>query len=707
FKAWRQHFLAHFSEPPSHVTRVIFCLLFPELDNYRKYHLKEFRLAQTLAHAVPLSYSRLDSWIKVGSAGCLGHEIREALKENCTDLQDLDVSSRLTVHEIDDLLDELASLSPNSDASIHTRYPRELRRQRHEILSALFRRLNPTDAGILVQVILKDLTPLLYPVKPGGYASELRDYNIKRVKYLRVEDAMDVWDPSGRLRWLYRTHSDMRYATEAFERKEEEVKPRVGTMIKIPKSMKLQGIKNAFNTFSARSSRVWAETKYDGERAQIHVRVKAHGVSDITIFSKSGRNSTSDRTAIHWIVRQALGLRDQASAYAGRLDCKVTTSVILDAEMVAWDTDHIDEFWRIRSLVERTAQGARFRWRPAKASCNCGPDGFSQTSLISDCAEDMCDDIHLSLVFFDIMALNDESLLGRPYSYRRSLLESVVQPIPSYCMFSERFPNNPASIPMGIHAQRALEQLYRIFAWHLVERREGIMIKADESRYGEWSSPWAKLKRDYIPGYGDTLDLVLVGAIWDAERARKLGVSPAVYTTFYIGALTNADEIAQDASVKPNYHVYFVSSYGMTRRQLEDMNSRINARPTVLYPELEYTFKLFNELPKPHILFCEPLLAEVYGAGFDVPRGSRHYALRFPRISKVYSVTDRLASACTTLDELTDLAYAVVGRKSTKDEIDELWHRMNDNPQGNASGKRKRGPDEDEWVELLRAADEG
>lgn len=31
-----------------------------------------------------------------------------------------------------------------------------------------------------------------------------------------------------------------------------------------------------------------------------------------------------------------------------------------------------------------------------------------------------------------------------------------------------------------------------------------------------------QLKRDYIPGYGDTVDLVIVGAAWEKERAREL-----------------------------------------------------------------------------------------------------------------------------------------------------------------------------------------
>jgi hypothetical protein len=32
----------------------------------------------------------------------------------------------------------------------------------------------------------------------------------------------------------------------------------------------------------------------------------------------------------------------------------------------------------------------------------------------------------------------------------------------------------------------------------------------------------SQLKKDYIPGHGDSLDMVLLGASWDKDRAREL-----------------------------------------------------------------------------------------------------------------------------------------------------------------------------------------
>ena len=157
----------------------------------------------------------------------------------------------------------------------------------------------------------------------------------------------------------------------------------------------------------------------------------------------------------------------------------------------------------------------------------------------------------LGLVFFDVLMLDSKSLLSRPYSERRDILESLISVTPGEARLSERF-------PIDMNGPHPSADLRTIFAQHISTHQEGLVLKCDESRYNDNRLPWVKLKRDYIPGYGDSLDLVILGASWDKKRAYELRgkwtflsfdsmpwidtllVSPTVFTTFYVGTVQNA-----------------------------------------------------------------------------------------------------------------------------------------------------------------------
>jgi len=110
----------------------------------------------------------------------------------------------------------------------------------------------------------------------------------------------------------------------------------------IPKSEKGLGCPEALELLRG-SEWVWAETKYDGERAQIHVEVQSDNSSHIRIFSKSKRDSTQDRHAVHDIVRRALGLLSPNSQLRREIKMiQVKQNVILDAEMVAFRGVQVD-----------------------------------------------------------------------------------------------------------------------------------------------------------------------------------------------------------------------------------------------------------------------------------------------------------------------------------------------------------------------------
>ncbi|KAG6886109.1 hypothetical protein C0993_002628 [Termitomyces sp. T159_Od127] len=292
----------------------------------------------------------------------------------------------------------------------------------------------------------------------------------------------------------------------------------------------------------------------------------------------------------------------------------------------------------------------------------------------------------LGLVFFDILSINSKSLLMTPYRTRRSILESLIHVVPGECILSHRVPVGIGSLNYGEDSQ--VIALETIFAESVASYQEGLVLKGEETVYHDFSTPWVKIKRDYIPRYGDAVDMVVVGVTWERERGRVLRgemlfsskerkmtiratVPPSTMTTFYIGGLDNSDEI---------------------RRQKVDT--------------LPYTFTLLQGLAPPRYILKEPLLAELYGAGFTKAPKSRHYELRFPRVTKIHRPSDRPWTEGINLKDLHKIACAVVGRdtsiKEARDITAEMWG-IPASPGAHSASKRKAAMDL--WREKFAALD--
>jgi len=125
------------------------------------------------------------------------------------------------------------------------------------------------------------------------------------------------------------------------------------------------------------------------------------------------------------------------------------------------------------------------------------------------------DDLSLGLVFFDILYLDSESLLTKSYAERRELLETLIDATQGKAVLASRYPINMLT-------KDPCKELYKIFAQHIATCEEGLVLKAEESMYNNYRTPWVKVKRDYLPEAGDQLDLVILGAAWEKVRARSL-----------------------------------------------------------------------------------------------------------------------------------------------------------------------------------------
>lgn len=718
-------------------------LLLPEEDVRRKYHLQEFSIIKLLPDCLAIPDTLFKDWRAVEDDGvtcyeALGLKLEEILtKDNRSTAEPS--SCHLSIQEVDDLLSELASMSPYSHESFRTTSTSNLSKNREGVLKKLYRPLTPRGACFVTQIILKVMAPVLYPShgESDHYVSALR--NSKKSQHiapLTTIDFLNAWDPTKRLAKLSYTHAALEdLATLARCGPEEGVL--IGSLITIHESKKGQGCKDTVkrllatrqpNSTGPRHNRVWAETKYDGERCQIHVKCGEDGEPSITIYSKSGRDSTLDRAGIHGLIYDALNIQPPKSHYKYRSTARGTLNrprlqghVILDAEMVAYYSDkdihYIDEYWRILSLVESTAQGVRgaqYR-RTHQTSSDTQTDSEAEPPPCSQESMRTSHDSssrHLALVFFDVLMVSSSSLLHTPYYKRRATLEQLIHEISHRVIVAER-----RLLDLSGGVREGERQLRKIFARALGRFDEGLMLKPEEGHYvyGSGNGPgWLKLKKDYIKGHGDSVDFVALGASWDQERGTILGVKPNVYTTLHMGTLANKKAMDLDPSIKPHFYMYFNVSWGLSRDALEDVNARV--RGNAIDPledelgmrERSYTHDLFPGIAPPTVYFQEPLVAEVFGDRFSKDPGCKYYYPRHPRIEKIHRRNERIWQDTLPMKEMHLLARKAIGRdRSIKKEEDRTKIMFNDEE---LISPRIRNPSADEkrareWLRKLELAD--
>lgn len=131
------------------------------------------------------------------------------------------------------MLDELATTSSFSASAVRSSVKRPVRK-RQNILQAAYRGLRPLEAAVLTQIILKDLRPVIYPVKDTSTTESLLDFNVTAIHELTLHEAMRVWDPSGTLLRCYRVQSTIERSIALFEEGPSRiVAPRIGVPIQV------------------------------------------------------------------------------------------------------------------------------------------------------------------------------------------------------------------------------------------------------------------------------------------------------------------------------------------------------------------------------------------------------------------------------------------------------------------------------------------
>ncbi|KAI9345551.1 hypothetical protein BDR26DRAFT_856255 [Obelidium mucronatum] len=406
-----------------------------------------------------------------------------------------------------------------------------------------------------------------------------------------------------------------------------------------------------------------AEVKYDGERNQVHFNRAAPAGKQITLYSKSKRNSTSDRILCHDILLSALGVKPPTSSSTKALwdSCKEfvpVDSVILDSELLVYneDTETIEPFHAARVFASEASR--------------------STDEAISSARK------HYMLVFFDIMYLNGDSLINLPYSQRRKILESVIRPIPNFSNVSEtRIFKLPAASESFLDGGSSgicggvdvvCSELRKHFLQVCARPAEGLVCKGLNGRYEPGRDTlWMKLKKDYIEGFGDTADFTVVGGSYRHDLTEYLGITrkddACLLNLFFVACQTNRGSMNE----APRFVVLFDFCAGFSRESLVFFSK---STTPIRYPpsaasKLSYSIANANAF-KVDFYFDPPLAVEMKGGGFEC-RGSGRWALRGPRYLRTCS-PDRGWWSTVTYQELAAMGTKANQASSWETEYDKL-----------------------------------
>ncbi|KAG0724997.1 DNA ligase 4 [Chionoecetes opilio] len=202
-----------------------------------------------------------------------------------------------------------------------------------------------------------------------------------------------------------------------------------------------------------------AETKFDGERSQIH---KKDG--DYKYFSRNGFDFTSNFGEDRHSGLFTPHLHPQLAGHV--------REVILDGEMVGWSRTH-------RTIVSK---GELLDVKHLKEQ----------------------GDWQVCFCAFDILYLNGKVLTNQPLSERLGVLRSVVTPLEGRVIIS------------AYTKVKTREEVVGVLNEAIDNREEGVVLKDPDSVYQPAArrAGWIKVKPEYVDSLVPELDLVILGGFY-------------------------------------------------------------------------------------------------------------------------------------------------------------------------------------------------
>lgn len=336
-----------------------------------------------------------------------------------------------------------------------------------------------------------------------------------------------------------------------------------------------------------------AEYKLDGERVQIH---KGNENYNVELFSRRLENITHHYPDIVKEINNSLRAKE----------------AILEGEVVAVNPQTL-EFLPFQELMHR-----RRKHKVQEAM-----EGYPVVVNI-----------------FDVLFVDGVDKSSLPYSQRRELLEKITR----HMKENNNIENDMIRlVPQTV--VKDIEHIEKFMASAIESGCEGLMIKQLTSSYraGAREYFWVKLKREYRGELADTLDLVIVGALYG--RGRRAGK----YGALLLAAYDHKSDMFRS--------VCKVGT-GFTDKNLEDFYSNLEKHIIKhKHPRVDTRMDMdvwFEPKIVIEVIASEITLSPSHTAGMNSIRHNYGLALRFPKFTgKIRD--DKNPEDATTIEELISI----------------------------------------------------
>jgi DNA ligase 1 len=333
------------------------------------------------------------------------------------------------------------------------------------------------------------------------------------------------------------------------------------------------------------------EYKYDGERAQIHY-VAPEAMADFPAASSTlVKDSKAFKGLASIFSRNSEDLSKKYPDILEKLNAWVkptTNSFVLDCETVAWDLQE-KKVLPFQQLMTRKRKDVK----------------------ASDVTVKVC------VFAFDMLFYNGEATVKKTLRERRELLHEAFEPVEGEFAFAQ------------FGDTKEIEEIQVLLDDSVKSGCEGLMVKmldTEESGYepSKRSRNWLKVKKDYLSGIGDSLDLVVLGAYYGK------GKRTSWYGAFLLAAYNSDTE---------KYETVCNIGTGFSEEKLEEFHNELSEL-VIDKPKPFYSHS-HTKNDQPDVWFearhvwevktADLTLSPRYMAAMDEMGVKKGISLRFPR----------------------------------------------------------------------------